>query len=139
MNYKLTINANICFDYYPYEKTTSEEVPCIVNHTELAYYDDYHDVELEITPKMLLECLDFVYRFNQSERDSGVARHNLLVALEKSSWYFNKICAKIFDEENLDSYSIVYDYLTTCDEFKRKEKQIIENEVRGLGELYEQE
>ena len=137
MNYKLTINANICFDYYPYEKTTSEEVPCIVNHNETEYYDENHDVELEITPKMLLECLDFVYKYDKGERDSDGARHHLLVALEKSSWYFNKICAEFFDEENLDEYTSIYDYLTTCDEFKKKEKQIIENEVRGLGELYE--
>ena len=137
MNYKLTINANICFDYYPYEKTTSEEVPLIVNHDEIAYYDENHDVELEITPKMLLECLDFVYKHDKSERDGDKARYELLVALEKSDWYFNKICAEFFDDENLDEYTSIYDYLTSCDEFKKKEREIIENEVRGLGELYE--
>lgn len=137
MNYKLTINANICFDYYPYEKTTSEEVPCIVNHNETKYYDEYHDVELEITPKMLLECLDFVYKHDKGERDSQMRRYELLVALENCNWYFNKLCAEIFDEENLDCWSSVFDYLTSCDEFKKKEKEIIENEVRGLGELYD--
>ena len=137
MNYKLTINANICFEYYPYEKTTSEEMPCIINYNETEYYDDWHDVELEITPKMLLECLDFVYRHDKGERDSGKARYELLIALEKNSWYFNKICAEVFNEENLDETSSVYDYLTTCDEFEKKERQIIENEVRSLGELYE--
>ena len=137
MNYKLTINANICFDYYPYEKTTSEEVPCIVNYNEMEYYDEYHDVELEITPKMLLECLDFVYKYDKSERDNAYVRHNLLVALEKNNWYFNKICAEFFNEENLDETTSIYDYLTSCGEFKKKEKEIIKNEVRGLGELYE--
>lgn len=137
MKYKLIINANISFEYYPYEKTTSEEVPYIVNHNEIEYYDEYHDVELEITPKMLLECLDFVYKYDKGERDSQMRRHELLVALENNNWYFNKLCAEIFVEENLDEYTSIYDYLTTCDEFEKKEKQIIENEVRGLGELYE--
>lgn len=44
MNYKLTINANICFDYCPYEKTTSEEVPYIVNRCETEYYDEYRRI-----------------------------------------------------------------------------------------------
>ena len=137
MNYKLTINANICYDYYPYEKTTSEEVPCIVNHNEIEYYDEYHDVELEITAKMLLDCLDFVYKHDKGERDNQMRRYELLVALENCNWYFNKLCAEIFDEENLDESTSIYDYLTSCDEFKKKEKQIIESEVRTLGELYE--
>ena len=63
-------------------------------------------------------------------------RYELLVALENCNWYFNKLCAEFFDEENLDYYSSVFDYLTSCDEFKKKEKEIIENEVRSLGELY---
>ena len=137
MNYKLTIKANIYFVYYPLEKTASEEVPYIVNHDEIEYYDEDHDVELEITPKMLLECLDFVYKYDKGERDSKRERLKLLAALEKNNWYFNKICAELFDDENLDEDSRIYDYLTTCDEFKKKEQQIINNEVMGLGELYE--
>ena len=137
MNYKLTINANICFDYYPYEKTTSEEVPYIVNHNETEYYDENHDIELEITPKMLLDLLDYVYRYDKSNKDKNNQRYDLLVALEKCNWYFNKLCAEIFDEENLDYLTKVYDYLTTCDEDKKKEREIIETEVKGLGELYE--
>lgn len=137
MNYKLTINANICFEYYPYEKTTSEEMPYIINHCEMEYYDDYHDIELEITPKMLLDLLDYVYRYDKSEQDNKAYRHDLLVALEKCNWYFNKLCAEIFDEENLDYFTKVYDYLTTCDEYKKKEKEIIETEAKCLGELYE--
>ena len=72
-----------------------------------------------------------------TKRECAKARYDLLVALEKNNWYFNKICVEFFDDENLDEQTSIYDYLTTCDEFKRKEKQIIENEVRGLGELYE--
>ena len=128
MNYKLTIKANIYFVYYPLEKTASEEMPYIV-------YDEDHDVELEITPKMLLECLDFVYKYDKGERDSERERYELLVALEKNNWYFNKICAELFDDENLDEDSRIYDYLTTCDEFKKKEQRIINNEVMGLEEL----
>lgn len=137
MNYKLTIEVDIEFEYYPFAKTTSEEVPLIVNHDEIEYYDEYHDVELEITPKMLLECLDFVYKHDKGERDSNKARYDLLVALENNDWYFNKLCAEVFDEENLDIYSSVLDYLLSCDELKKKEQEIIKNEVRTLGELYE--
>ena len=137
MNYKLTIKANIYFVYYPLEKTASEEVPYIVNHDEIEYYDEDHDIELEITPKMLLDCLDFVYKYDKGERDSKRERLKLLAALEKNNWYFNKICAELFDDENLDEDSRIYDYLTTCDEFKKKEQRIINNEVIGLGELYE--
>lgn len=137
MNYKLTINANICFDYYPYEKTTSEEVPFIVNYNETEYYDENHDIELEITPKMLLDLLDYIYKYDKSDKDKNNQRYNLLIALEKCNWYFNKICAEIFDEENLDYLTKVYDYLTTCDEYKKKEREIVETEVKGLGELYE--
>jgi len=136
MNYKLTINANICFDYYPYEKTTSDELPYIVNHNEIEYYDENHDVELEITPKMLLDLLDYIYKYDKGEKDIKAYRYNLLVALEKCNWYFNKLCAEIFDEENLDYLTKVYDYLTSCEEFKKKEKEIIETEVKYLGELY---
>jgi hypothetical protein len=68
MSYKLTINANICFDYYPYSKTTSEEVPYIISKEEINFYDEWHDVELEIAPKMLLECLDFVYKYDKGEQ-----------------------------------------------------------------------
>lgn len=137
MNYKLTINANICFDYYPYEKTTSEEVPCIVNHNEIEYYDENHDVELEITPKMLLEAIRYVYDKHNKELGLSYQETLLIHAFENCPYFFEKICAEIFDDENLDEYSSIYDYLTSCDEFKKKEKQIIENEVRGLGELYE--
>lgn len=133
MNYKLTINANICFDYYPYSKTTSEEVPYIINKEEIDFYDEWHDVELEITPKMLLECIDFVYG-NHHDTDSI---SYLIIGLQNNQFYFEKLCAEIFDEENLDSNSKIYDYLTSCDEYKKKERQIIENEVRTLGELYE--
>ena len=135
MNYKLTIKANIYFAYHPLEKTESEEVPYIVNYDETEYYDEDHDVELEITPKMLLECLDFVYKYDKGERNNKRERLKLLAALEKNNWYFNKICAELFDDENLDEDSRIYDYLTTCDEFKKKEQQIINNEVMGLGEL----
>lgn len=137
MSYKLTINAIICFEYHPYEETTSEEIPYIVNYNKTEYYEENLDVELEITPKMLLECLDFVYK--GGKKDDDRARNDLLAALEKCNWYFNKICDGFFDEENLDECTSIYDYLITCDEFKKKEKQIIENEVRirRLGELYE--
>jgi len=137
MNYKLTIEALIEFDYYPFSKTTSEEMPFIVNYDELEYYSEEHEVELEITPKMLLECLDFVYKYDKGERDNGAARYNLREALEKNSWYFSKLCAEVFNEENLDSISSFYDYLIGTDEFKKKERSIIESEVRTLGELYE--
>lgn len=134
--YKITITANVCFDYYPYEKTTSEEVPYIITHDRCEYYDEEHEIELTITPKMLLECLDFVYKHDKSESDSQMRRYELLVALEKCNWYFNKLCAEIFDEENLDDYSKVYEYLITTDEYKKVERKIIENEVRSLGELF---
>lgn len=137
MNYKLTINANICFEYYPYEKTTSEEVPCIVNYNEIEYYDEYHDVELEITPKMLLEAIRYTYDKHNKELGLSYQETLLIYAFENCPYFFEKICVEIFDDENLDEYSSIYDYLTSCDEFKKKEKQIIENEVRGLGELYE--
>lgn len=137
MSYKITINANIWFDYYPYEKTTSEEMPCIVNHNELATYDDYYDVELEITPKMLLEAIRYVYDRRNKELVSSYQETLLIDTFEKCPYFFEKICAEIFDDDNLDSYSSFYDYLTSTDEFKKKEKEIIENEVRGLGELYE--
>ena len=137
MNYKLTINANICFEYYPYEKTTSEEVPCIVNYNEIEYYDEWHDVELEITPEMLLKAIRYVYDKYNKELGLSYQETLLIDTFEKCPYFFEKICAEIFNDDNLDSYSSFYDYLTTCDEFKKKEKQIIESEVRGLGELYE--
>lgn len=133
--YKLTINANICFDYHPYEKTASEEVPYIVNHNEIEYYDEEHEIELTITPKMLLDILDFIYADSKNYLGLGYSKSILIYAFEKAPYYFQKICAEIFDEENLDEYTSIYNYLTTCDEFKKKEKQIIESEVRSLGEL----
>lgn len=137
MNYKLTINAVIEFDYYPFAKTTSEEVPLIVNHDELEYYCESHDVELEITPKMLLEAIKYVYSYDKSERDKSQKEYELEVGLQNCPFLFSKLCAEVFNEENLDSYSSYYDYLTGTDEFKKKEQEIIKNEVRTLGELYE--
>ena len=137
MNYKLTINANICFDYYPYEKTTSEEVPYIVNYNEMEYYDEYHDVELEITPKMLLEAIRYAYDKYNKELGLSDQEALLIYAFENCPYFFEKICAEIFDEENLDEQTSIYDYLISCDDFKKKEQEIIKNEVRGLGELYE--
>lgn len=75
--------------------------------------------------------------FKKAFKELGYKAYDLLVALEKCNWYFNKICAEIFDEENLDYLTKVYDYLTTCDEYKKKEREIIETEVKDLGELYE--
>ena len=86
---------------------------------------------------MLLDLLDYVYRYDKSNQDNQAYRHDLLVALEKCNWYFNKLCAEIFDEENLDYLTSVYDYLTSCVEYKKKEKEIIEKEIKGLGELYD--
>ena len=137
MNYKLTINANICFDYYPFSKTTSEEVPYIINKEEIDFYDEWHDVELEITPKMLLEALKYVYSYDKSKRDGVQREYELEVGLMNCPFLFNKLCAEVFNEENLDSYSSYYDYLISTDEFKKRERVIIESEVRSLGELYE--
>ena len=137
MNYKLTIEAIIEFDYYPFSKTTSEEMPFIVNYDELEYYSEEHEVELEITPKMLLEAIKYVYSYDKSERDKKQKEYELEVGLQNCPFLFNKLCAEIFNDDNLDSTSSFYDYLISTDEFKKKEKQIIENEVRSLGELYE--
>lgn len=136
MSYKLTMSVEICFDYYPYCKTTSEEVPLIVNHDETAYYDEMHEITLEITPKMLLECMEYVYKYVK-EKVGLFYKDELIRAFEKCPFYFERICAEIFDDDNLNDYSSVHDYLLTTDEYKKKEREIIENEVRGLGELYE--
>lgn len=137
--YEITINVNIMFDYYPLKKSCSSDYEAYITHDEIESYDDWEDIELSITPKMLLEAISFVYGDSklQDKGDMLLQTKAMLKCLKQAPYFFKKICAEVFDDTNTDYYSKYYDYLITTDECKAKIQEVINREVRSLGELVE--
>lgn len=130
--YILKFNANIIFDYHPLKKSYSSDYDTYIDYSETETYDESHEIKLTITPKMLLECFEYLYG-----KTADKYSNQLVKALNDNEWFFDKMCREIFDEENLDYYSYVYDWLLTTDEYKEQEKIIINQECQSLGELIE--
>lgn len=133
--YEITINANIYFEYYSLKKQDSNDCQMYIDKSEIETYDEFEDIKMTITPKMLLDCIDFVYA-DSTKYSNVYKRPYLIFAFEENPFYFQKICAEIFNEENIDYSSKIYDYLIQSDEFKQRTKEIVDYECSKLGELY---
>ena len=139
--YELTINVEICFDYYPLRHSfdsEDNETTWVDTTGNTEYYCENEDITLTITPKMLIDAIIYVYADSKKQLNLEYERSMLEYALNQCPYLFTKLCAEIFDEENLDEWGTHYvDYLKSTDEYKKKERNAIENACYGLGELYD--
>lgn len=132
--YKLTITATIEFEYYPYKKSGSSDYEYYVDYEDYETFNEDMEVELIITPDILIKCLEYIYADSKTEIGIDEQKQTIINSLQIAPYFFQKICAEIFTDENLDCFSKVYEYLVITEEFKNKEKAIIKDECRTLGE-----